>query len=233
MQRLPSAFLHPTIDISEKLLIEHFLSEYALTRAPLRNPHLENPVSDDVKASASPSAVLIVFVQEDDELKVLVTKRSANIRFGGHICFPGGKVDGSDQDKIQTALREAQEEIGLEPERVTILGSLGEYFTQTAFRITPVVGIVQQPFSVKNDLTPSDGEVAEIYTLPAKLIFSSNAYDLHKFNHGPRHIRGHYSLSYEDADTSFRVSGPTVSMLMGLYEDLLKSRGMLDLSDQG
>ncbi|MEH6911281.1 MAG: CoA pyrophosphatase [Oceanicoccus sp.] len=232
MQRLPSQFLHPPIDISEDLLIEHFLTDYALTRSPLRNPHMETPVSDEVKASSSASAVLIVFIQEDEQLKVLVTKRSATIRFGGHICFPGGKVDDNDQDTVATALREAQEEIGLEPDKVTILGSMGDYFTQTAYRITPVVGIVQQPFSIAKDLTPCDSEVEAIYALPASLVFASSAYDLHQLGTASQQIRGHYSLSYDDVDSSLRVSGPTVSMMMGLYEELLKSRGLLHMDSQ-
>lgn len=210
----------------------HFLSDYALQREPLRNPHLEVPVSESVKASSSASAVLIVFVEDDDQLKVLVTKRSASIRFGGHICFPGGKVDDTDRSAVDTALREAYEEIGLEPHRVTVLGSLGEYFTQTAFRITPVVGIVRAPFSIQNNLIACDAEVEAIYALPAHLLFSSSAYNLHKFDYAPAHSRGHYSLSYDDADTSFRVSGPTVSMMMGLYEDLLKSQGLLGSADK-
>jgi 8-oxo-dGTP pyrophosphatase MutT (NUDIX family) len=232
MLRLPSQFLHPPIDISEDLLIEHFLTDYALTRSPLRNPHMETPVSDEVKASASASAVLIVFIQEDEQLKVLVTKRSANIRFGGHICFPGGKVDDNDKNPVATALREAQEEIGLEPDKVTILGSMGDYFTQTAYRITPVVGIVQQPFSIGKDLTPCDSEVEKIYALPASLLFASSAYDLHQLGTASQQTRGHYSLSYGEAGSSLRVSGPTVSMMMGLYEELLKSRGLLHMDSQ-
>jgi 8-oxo-dGTP pyrophosphatase MutT (NUDIX family) len=232
MQPLPSEFLHPNIDISVEQLVAHFLSDYARQREPLRNPHLETPVSESVKTSSRASAVLIAFVEDDGQLKVLVTKRSANIRFGGHICFPGGKVDDSDQSAVDTALREAHEEIGLEPHRVTVLGSLGEYFTQTAFRITPVVGIVQAPFSIEHHLTACDAEVEAIYALPAHLLFSSSAYDLHKFDYAPAHSRGHYSLSYNDNDRSFRVSGPTVSMMMGLYEELLKSKGLLNSSGQ-
>lgn len=227
MQRLPSQFLHPPIDISEQLLVEHFSTAYALKRSPLRNPHPEQPVSDEMKAASIASAVLIAFVQEDNQLKVLVTKRSANIRFGGHICFPGGKVDARDQNPVETALREAQEEIDLEPSRVSVLGSMGEYFTQTGYRITPVVGIVQQPFSLQQDLTPCANEVETIATLPAELLFSSSAYDLHQFEVASQHTRKHYSLSYESADSSLRISGPTVSLMMGLYEDLLKSQGLL------
>ena len=184
MQPLPSSFLHPHIDISAELLAEHFLTDYALKRSPLRNPHLETPVSEKVKASSSPSAVLILFVHDNNQLKVLVTKRSAKIRFAGHICFPGGKVDDSDRGPVETALREAQEEIGLQPDKVTILGSMGEYFTQTAYCITPVVGLIQQPFCIEQDLTLCEDEVEAIYTLPAERLFSSGAYDLHSFEHG-------------------------------------------------
>lgn len=232
MQPLPSQFLHQSIDISEDLLAEHFLTDYARTRSPLRNPHLENPVSDAMKASSSASAVLIAFVKENNELKVLVTKRSANIRFAGHICFPGGKVDDSDQDPVATALREAHEEIDLNPNSVTVLGSMGDYFTQTGYRITPVVGIVQQPFSLTTDLTACESEVEAIYTLPASLLFTSSTYRLHQFNVEPQQTRGYYSLSHDARDLSIRVSGPTVSIMMGLYEEVLKSRGLLPADEQ-
>lgn len=224
MQLLTSTFLHPDIEVLPQHLVDHFSSDYAKKRRPLRNPHLETPVSRSVKAAATESAVLIVFVKEAGQLKVIVTKRSAKIRFGGHICFPGGKVDNGDHNPEATALREAEEEIGLDPEKVTVLGTMGEYFTQSGYRITPVVGIVQQPISIEHDLNALDDEVEAIYTVPAKLLFASNAYALHRFNTAPAFSRGHYSLSYQD----LRIAGPTVSLMMGLYEELLKSQGLIE-----
>lgn len=223
MQLLPSAFVHPNIDISIPKIVEHFKSSQHEVMQPLRNPHLETPVSEAIKASATASAVLILFVFDADQLKVIVTKRSASIRFGGHICFPGGKMDGSDESPETTALREAQEEIGLDPTRVQVLGRLGEYFTQTAYRITPVVGFVDTPFSLTQDLAASPGEVESIHVIPAQLLFTSSAYALHRFDNAPTYSRGHYSLSHQN----IRVSGPTVSIMMGLYESLLQSQGLL------
>ncbi|HKI73437.1 MAG TPA: CoA pyrophosphatase, partial [Pseudomonadales bacterium] len=132
-----------------------------------------------------------------------------NIRFAGHICFPGGRVDPSDESAIATALRESEEEIALDPAEVDVLGALGDYYTQAGYRITPVVGLV----STNVTLSANPSEVEAIYRISLADMLRSQSYRL-------RHrtpTRGHYS--YEEKD--IRIAGPTVSLMIGLYESLL------------
>jgi len=218
MKPIESDFVHPALDVTTTMLRDHFASDIARQRRPLRNVHHEIEVSEQVKASARPAAVLIPFVlQEDGELALLLTRRHERIRFAGHICFPGGHRDETDDSFEETALREAEEEINLGRESVEVLGQLGLYYTQSGYQIVPVVALVNPPL----DLRPHPDEVDEIILVPANLVFRADAYELHETElHETGSNRAHFSLTYDDA----RVAGPTVSMMMGLYEELLRSR---------
>src|SRR5499433_4515658 len=90
-----------------------------------------------------PAAVLVPVVKRDNGLTVLFTRRTAHLHdHAGQISFPGGRSEPGDASPGETALRETLEEIGLEPERVEILGHLPEYTTVTGYRVTPVVGLL-------------------------------------------------------------------------------------------
>jgi 8-oxo-dGTP pyrophosphatase MutT (NUDIX family) len=174
----------------------------------LRNPHVEPRVSPEVRGRARDAAILIVIVAHQ-EPTVLVTRRHRDIRFAGHVCFPGGTCDTDDVDSVETALRETQEEIGLVPSDVEVLGSLGDYYTQTGYRIVPVVGVIEPPAT----LEANPEEVEEIYEISLRRMLSSNSYVLRWRNEE----RGHISFHEDDV----RVAGPTVSMMIGFYEALL------------
>ena len=114
-----------------------------------------------------PAAVLVPIVargpEQAAELTVLFTRRATHLKdHSGQVSFPGGRVAAHDPHPEATALREAREEIGLDPERVQLLGRMSEYHTRTGFRITPVVGILTPPF----DLTRDANEVEEIFEVP-------------------------------------------------------------------
>lgn len=174
-----------------------------------RNPHLESPVSTKVKASAISSAVLIPVVVENDQLSnVVVTRRHAKIRFGGHICFPGGRTDAG-ESAVATALRESEEEIGLDRSEVEVLGCLGDYFTQAGFRITPVVGLIQNTAK----FNANTEEVSEIHQISFADMLNSSRYALTRYSEA----RGHYSFS----QGQLRIAGPTVSVMIGFFETLL------------
>jgi 8-oxo-dGTP pyrophosphatase MutT (NUDIX family) len=83
-------------------------------------------------------------------------------RHSGEVAFPGGRVDPQDPDAVATALREAEEEIGLDPSLVQVLGRLPAFHTVSGYRVTPVVGLIPWPLSLRPDPT----EVAEVFTLP-------------------------------------------------------------------
>jgi 8-oxo-dGTP pyrophosphatase MutT (NUDIX family) len=109
------------------------------------------------------AAVLFPIVLRENEPTVLLTRRTEHLRdHAGQISFPGGRVEIGDRSPVDTALREAREEIGLESRHVEIVGFLPEYRTATGYRITPVVGFLTPPFATR----PDPDEVAEIFEVP-------------------------------------------------------------------
>ena len=109
------------------------------------------------------AAVLLPFVQVPGGLRLILTKRSATLRHHpGQIAFPGGKQDPGDADLIATALREAEEEIGLARDNVEVLATMPAHETVTGFAVTPVLGRVRRAF----DPRPEAGEVDEVFAVP-------------------------------------------------------------------
>lgn len=205
---------HPEIAVDKGLLRQLFVEGGPF--GELRNPHIEPRVGETVRARAKPSAVLIAVVDDPAGPRVLVTRRTQHIRFAGHICFPGGKVDDIDASIVDTALREAEEEICLAPSRVEVLGSLGDYYTQAGYCITPVVGIVDGPL----EIAANPDEVDEIMSISMARMFQAENYRVTWRSE----TRGH--ISFHEGD--IRIAGPTVSLMIGLYESLLQFRGLLD-----
>ena len=114
-----------------------------------------------------PAAVLVPLVDRPEGLSVLLTKRSSKLtHHAGQVAFPGGRCDEEDENAIQTALREAQEEIGLPPEKVDIIGALEDYETVTGYTVSPVVGFVDPDF----ELVPDPAEVDEAFEVPLDFI---------------------------------------------------------------
>ena len=170
----------------------------------LRNPHVETRVSQEVRAQAKPSAVLVLITNEA-EPRVLLTKRQNGIRFAGHMCFPGGRADPG-ESVVATALRESHEEIGLEPGAVEVLGSYGHYFTQAGYRIDPVVGLVSPDYP----FVPDPVEVASIHYTPLQTMLDPAAYQLRSM------MLGRSYFGYELPDN--RIGGSTVSLMIGFLE---------------
>jgi 8-oxo-dGTP pyrophosphatase MutT (NUDIX family) len=124
-------------------------------------------IGEATAAGLRPAAVLVPVIRHADRLSMLLTVRSADLRsHGGQIAFPGGARDASDVTAADTALREAQEEVGLDPALVEIVGYLDDHPTFSRFMVTPVVGIIKGAPA----LSPHQREVAEIFELPFELI---------------------------------------------------------------
>jgi 8-oxo-dGTP pyrophosphatase MutT (NUDIX family) len=210
----PSDFRPPPLVVTLESLSAHFRSEVARECAPLRNPHHEPPVSESEARGARPAAVLIAIVQREPEPTLLLTRRHEDISYGGHICFAGGGRESGDASLEATALRESLEEISLAPDSVEIIGRLGDYVTHSGYRIAPIVGLVKPPL----ELLARPGEVDAILEIPLAHALRSDSYQLRRHRHLGEE-RSHFYLAYED----WIVSGPTVSLMMGLYEELAKT----------
>ena len=131
--------------------------------------------ADKRKASINPNsrkaAVLIPLVIYENEWQILYTRRSEVLKdHKGQVSFPGGSMDLSDVDAIATALRESNEEIGLDPREVEILGELDALETISRFMVKPVVGYLKWP----TKLEPSSSEVSRIFTIPLKWLIQKN-----------------------------------------------------------
>ena len=116
---------------------------------------------------ATPAAVLVPLVNRPHGLTLLLTQRSADLPdHPGQISFPGGRMDPGDPSLTHAALREATEEVGLPADRVDVLGELAYYETVTGYRVTPIVGWVEPPFS----LLPDPSEVADVFEVPLAFV---------------------------------------------------------------
>ena len=126
----------------------------------------------DAETTLKCAAVLIPLVWYDEEWHIIFTRRTDTVEsHKGQVSFPGGACDEGETTPEQTALREANEEIGINPNDVRVLGQLSNLITITYFRVTPVVGVVQWPVVFR----VGAHEVARIFTIPlAWLANSSN-----------------------------------------------------------
>jgi len=123
-------------------------------------PQMKNGRDDDRLA-----AVLVPLIWRESDWQILMTKRAANLsHHGGQISFPGGALDASDKGLVDTALREAHEEISLTPPSVKVMGGLLPVRSPAGFIVQPIVGIVGG--GIFDDLRPDPAEVDSIFTLP-------------------------------------------------------------------
>ena len=161
------------------------------------------------------ASVLVPIVMREQPM-VLLTQRTAHLStHSGQIAFPGGKADADDADAAATALREAQEEVGLEPQFVTVLGNLSEYKTGSAYIITPVVALVDPGFTV----TPNHYEVDAVFEVPLQFLMNPANHRRHAFEaDGLR--REWFSMPYQDQETQRFIWGATAGMLRNFYRFL-------------
>jgi 8-oxo-dGTP pyrophosphatase MutT (NUDIX family) len=162
-------------------------------------------------ASPVPAAVLVPLVEREGDLTVLLTQRATQLKnHAGQISFPGGRVERNDGGPREAALREAQEEIGLDPRFVSIAGYLPDHVIVSGFLVTPVVAFVQPGFELLLD----SGEVASTFEVPLSFLFDPR-------NHRTRRRRiGTSDYEIDVIDIPFgehNIWGATAGMIFTLY----------------
>jgi 8-oxo-dGTP pyrophosphatase MutT (NUDIX family) len=162
------------------------------------------------------ASVLVPIVMRERPT-VLLTERAAHLTtHSGQVAFPGGKRDPTDTDTADTALREAQEEIGLERDRVEVLGDLPTYKTGTMFTITPVVALVQPDYHVVLNAF----EVADAFEVPLEFLMNPAHHRRHSIEFsGTR--RDWFSMPYMDGSRERFIWGATAAMLRNFYRFLV------------
>lgn len=161
----------------------------------------------------TPAAVLVPLVERLEGYTVLLTQRTSHLEHhAGQISFPGGRAEEGDASPVETALREAEEEIGLQRRHVVeIAGFLDLYQTVTGFLVTPVVGLVTPPFELRLDAF----EVAEAFEVPLEFILDPRHHE-HRSMLYKGQQRRYYVIPYEDRF----IWGATAAMLVGLARRL-------------
>lgn len=183
-------------------------------RVPRPVARLELPLAADRWFTANlvnqlrPAAVLAPIVRRDEGLWMLLTRRAEHLSsHQGQISFPGGRRDPEDGSAMANALREAQEEVGLDPASVEVLGYLDDYPTISRYMVTPVVGLVQGPVASQAD----PGEVAEVFEVPMDVLLDPRAYRRRSLSRD-----GLVVPYYEVNWSGYRIWGATAGMLWDL-----------------
>jgi 8-oxo-dGTP pyrophosphatase MutT (NUDIX family) len=159
-------------------------------------------------------AAVLVPILARSEPQVLLTQRTANLsKHAGQIAFPGGTVDATDTNPLATALREAEEEIGLPAASFDLLGYLDCYRTGTGYAITPVVGLVEPNF----DLTLNPGEVESTFEVPLDFLLNPANHVIDK-----RTIQGRERQFHAMPYQNRYIWGATAGIIRNMYERLLR-----------
>jgi 8-oxo-dGTP pyrophosphatase MutT (NUDIX family) len=164
------------------------------------------------EAAVTAASVLVPIVDHRGGLTVLFTQRTTHLRaHSGQVSFPGGRAEPHDATPEFTALREAEEEIGLRADCVEIVARLPDYLTRTGFRVTPVVGVLTPPL----ELVPDAREVEEIFEVPLAFLL-----DPRNHERQTRELQGRTASFYVMQYGSRRIWGATAGMLVNLYRQL-------------
>ncbi len=154
------------------------------------------------------AAVLVPVIVRPAGLTVLLTQRTSHLRdHAGQVSFPGGRCEPEDAGPVETALREAEEEIGLPREHVEVLGVLADYRTSTGFVVSPVVGLVTPPFDLKLD----DFEVADVFEPPLEFLLDPVNFRRESVEYRGT-LREYWAVPWQER----YIWGATAGMLVGL-----------------
>ena len=159
-----------------------------------------------------PAAVLVPIVIRPAGLTVLFTQRTLNLKsHSGQVSFPGGRAEPDDPSPEFTALREAEEEIGLSRVKVEVVARLADYLVRTGFRVTPVVGLLTPPLA----LVPDSREVADVFEVPLAFLLDPQNHRRETRELSGRTV-GFYVMNYGERT----IWGATAGMLVNLSRQL-------------
>ena len=162
-----------------------------------------------------PAAVLIPVIPRPHGPTALLTQRPDTMAsHPGQVAFPGGKVDQGDADEVAAALREAEEEVGVVPDTVELIARSAPYVTGTAFRITPVIGVLPPDFEARPDPT----EVADVFEAPLEFLFNTANHQT-----GQAFWKGKHRRYVEMPWQGFRIWGVTAGIIRDLYANLYET----------
>ena len=173
------------------------------------NPGMRTEVG--MSESLVPAAVLVAIVAEPQPAVLLSERNNALRSHAGQIAFPGGKIDSTDRDPSQTAMREAYEEIGLDGKFIEPLGYLDCYETRTGYLVRPLVALIGAGYVLKLNLD----EVTDCFNVPLSFLMNPDHHKRHsRFWHGKE--RYYYAIQYENR----YIWGATAGIIRNMYERL-------------
>lgn len=204
---VPSSFSLPTrAEIVSRLATSPPIEEL-LTADDLERQH------EISKGGGKPAAVLLLVVNHPGDPTVIFTQRTAHLAdHAGQISFPGGRCEDCDETAEETALREAQEEVGIPADRVEILGRLPEYHTSTGYRVTPVVGWAEPPLAYR----PDPHEVADVFEVPLAFLLDAGNHRYESAFFKGR-MRNYWAMPYGERF----IWGATAGMLVTFHRILI------------
>jgi 8-oxo-dGTP pyrophosphatase MutT (NUDIX family) len=198
----------PLRELTPAALRQRFLSPPAWEPELWREPKF-------MERETALASVLVPVVMRERPT-VLLTERTTHLStHSGQVAFPGGKQDETDVDAAFTALREAQEEIGLMPDRVEVIGQMPTYTTGSRFIITPVVALVNPD----HHLALNAHEVADAFEVPLDFLMNPAHHRRHMIE-WPGARRDWFSMPYMDGTTERFIWGATAAMLRNFYRFL-------------
>jgi len=158
------------------------------------------------------AAVLVGLIDRGDDYGVLLTLRPESMaQHAGQIAFPGGRIEADDRTPLAAALREASEEVGVDPLSVTILGQGDPYLTGTGFSISPFVGVLPPGFTPQ----PHPREVADVFETPLSFLMTPSNHQRHE-----REYKGALRAYYAMPHNGRYIWGATAGMIKSLYDRL-------------
>ncbi len=190
--------------------IEKRLAQYHKHLGGEFGDHILNPHFEAIQP-LRPAAVLLILINHKEGPTVLFTQRTDHLAdHPGQISLPGGHVDADDDGPVATALRETEEECGIEASKITVIGRINTYLTVTGFSVTPIVGTIEPPF----DMSPDPVEVAEIFEVPLSFILDpSNHQHVKRVLDENIKWQG-YAMPYND----YYIWGITAGILRDFYD---------------